>query len=168
MKKVFSFTVAAAMGFALLLSSCTKKQAENDGIINVMIEVEVSTLDPQLTMDGTSNEVVRNLYDGLKQKIEGGKLVDALGTDEQISEDGLTYTFKIRKGAQWANGEPVTADDFVFGWRRVVDPKVGSEYAYMLTSIGQVKNAAKINKGELPVESLGITAIDSATLKLEL
>lgn len=154
----------------LLITGCTKKTANrNEGnVLNIMIDFEVASIDPQIATEGTSLGFLRNFIEGLKQKNSDGVVVDALAAGETISPDGLTYTFKIRDDAFWSNGDPVTADDFVFGWQRGVDPKVASEYSYMLSDIGQVRNAAKIIKGELPVETLGIHVIDSKTLKIEL
>jgi len=142
--------------------------AAKGGTLNVMVEVEVASLDPQVATDGTSFEVIADYTDGLKQMDESGKAVDALCANEQVSSDGLTYTFKIRDDAKWSNGDPVTADDFVFGWQRAVDPQTASEYSYMMSDIGQIKNAAEIIKGEKPVTDLGVTAVDEKTLKVEL
>ncbi|WP_423405635.1 ABC transporter substrate-binding protein [Faecalibacterium prausnitzii] len=72
------------------------------------------------------------------------------------------------RDAKWSNGDAVTAADFVFGWQRAVDPANASEYAYMLSDIGQVVNAAEIIAGSKPVTDLGITAVDDKTLKVEL
>ena len=138
------------------------------GTLNVMVEVEVQSLDPQVATDGTSFEVIANFTDGLKQMDAAGAAVNALCAEETVSEDGLSYTFKIRDDANWSNGEPVTAADFVFGWQRAVDPALASEYSYMLSDIGQVKNAAEIIAGEKDVSELGITAVDEKTLKVEL
>lgn len=160
---VLSFAALSVLG----LASCGKKAAKSN-VLNVMIEVEVQSLDPQQATDGTSFEVIADYTDGLKQMAGDGSTIDALCADEAISQDGLTYTFKIREDANWVNGEPVTADDFVFGWQRAVDPKIASEYSYMLSDIGQVKNAAKIIAGELPVEELGVKALDAKTLQVQL
>lgn len=81
---------------------------------------------------------------------------------------GLTYTFHLRSDAKWSNGKPVTASDFVFGWQRAVDPAVASEYAYMLSDIGQVQNAAEIIAGEKDKSELGVTAVDDSTLQVQL
>ena len=99
---------------------------------------------------------------------KNGEAVPALAADTQISEDGLSYTFKIRDDAKWSNGDPVTAQDFVFAWQRAVDPKVASEYAYMLSDVGQIKNAAEIIAGKKDKSELGVTAVDDKTLKVEL
>ena len=85
-----------------------------------------------------------------------------------ISEDQLTYTFHLREDAVWSNGTPVTADDFIFGWQRAVDPAVASEYSYLFSDIGQIKNAAEIIAGEKEVTELGVSAPDDHTLVVEL
>lgn len=160
---------AASLAVLSILSlvSCGKKAAKSN-VLNVMIEVEVQSLDPQQATDGTSFEVIADYTDGLKQMAGDGSTIDALCAEEVVSQDGLTYTFKIRENANWVNGDPVTADDFVFGWQRAVDPKIASEYSYMLSDIGQIKNAAKIIAGELPVEELGVKALDAKTLQVKL
>jgi len=142
--------------------------AEGGKVVNVMIEVEVESLDPQVATDGTSFEVIADYTDGLKQMDADGGVINALCSEETVSEDGLTYTFKIRDDAKWSNGEPVTAADFVFGWQRAVDPAVASEYSYMMSDIGQIKNAVAIIAGEKDKSELGVTAVDDKTLQVEL
>lgn len=176
MKRICALVLAVVM--ALSLAACgtpaTNESATPDdatktgGVLNVMVEVEVASLDPQVATDGTSFEVIANYTDGLMQMDESGKAVKAICAEETVSEDGMTYTFKLRDDAKWSNGDPVTADDFVFGWQRAVDPATASEYAYMMSDIGQIKNAAEIIAGEKPVTDLGITAVDEKTLKVEL
>ncbi len=139
-----------------------------NNILNVMVEVEVASLDPQLATDGTSFEVIADYTDGLMQMDSTGKAVAAIAESYDLSDDGMTYTFHLRKDAKWSNGDPVTADDFVFGWQRAADPANASEYSYMLSDIGQIKNAAEIIAGEKPVTDLGVTAVDANTLKVEL
>lgn len=168
MKSLMKGAAASLAVLSILsLASCGKK-ATKSNVLNVMIEVEVQSLDPQQATDGTSFEVIANYTDGLKQMAGDGSTIDALCAEEVVSQDGLTYTFKIRKDANWVNGDSVTADDFVFGWQRAVDPKIASEYSYMLSDIGQIKNAAKIIAGELPVEELGVKALDAKTLQVQL
>jgi oligopeptide transport system substrate-binding protein len=136
--------------------------------LNVMVEVEVESLDPQVATDGTSFEVIADYTDGLMQMDATGKSVPAIASSYDVSADGLTYTFHLRKDAKWSNGDPVTADDFVFGWQRAVDPALASEYSYMLSDIGQVKNAADIIGGKKPVTDLGVKAVDDNTLQVTL
>ncbi len=167
MKKLAA-TVAFLTGAALFfLAGCSGSSASKN-VLNVMIEVEVASLDPQQATDGTSFEVIADFTDGLKQMNPDGSTANALCESETVSPDGLTYTFKIRKDAKWSNGDPVTADDFVYGWQRAVDPKIASEYSYMLSDIGQVKNAAEIIAGKLPVEELGAKAVDASTFEVQL
>lgn len=136
--------------------------------MNVMIETPVQSLDPQQATDGTSFEVIANYTDGLMQMDADGQAVNALCDHYELSDDGCTYTFYIRDDANWSNGTPVTAADFVFAWQRAVDPAVASEYAYMMSDIGQIKNAAEIIAGEKDKSELGATALDDKTLQVEL
>lgn len=136
--------------------------------MNVMLETPVESLDPQQATDGTSFEVIANYTDGLMQMDADGKAVNALAESYELSDNGLTYTFHIRQDANWSNGTPVTAADFVFAWQRAVDPAVASEYSYMMSDIGQIKNAAEIIAGEKDKSELGVTAVDDKTLKVEL
>lgn len=136
--------------------------------LNIMLETPVESLDPQLATDGTSFEVIADYTDGLMQMDADGQAVEAIAERYEVAEDGLTYTFHIREDAVWSNGTPVTAADFVFAWQRAVDPAVASEYAYMLSDIGQIKNAAEIIAGEKDKSELGVTAVDDSTLQVEL
>ena len=136
--------------------------------LNVMLETPVESLDPQQATDGTSFEVIACFTDGLMQMDAHGTAVNALAESYEISEDGKTYTFHIRQDANWSNGTPVTAADFVFAWQRAVDPAVASEYSYMLSDIGQVVNAEAIIAGEKDKSELGVTAVDEKTLEVQL
>ena len=157
---------AASEGGTTTVANGSSASGTSD--LNVMLETPVEALDPQQAVDGTSFEVIADYTDGLYQMDKDGEAVPALAADTQISEDGLSYTFKIRDDAKWSNGEPVTAQDFVFAWQRAVDPKVASEYAYMLSDVGQIKNAADIIAGKKDKSELGVTAVDDKTLKVEL
>ena len=136
--------------------------------INIMLETPVESLDPQQATDGTSFEVIADYTDGLMQMDADGQAVSAIAESYDLSDDGLTYTFHLREDAVWSNGTPVTAADFVFAWQRAVDPSVASEYSYMLSDIGQVKNAAEIISGDMDKSELGVTAVDEHTLQVEL
>ncbi len=149
-------------------SVVASETATGDNMLNVMVEVEVASLDPQLATDGTSFEVIADYTDGLMQMDATGKAVLAIAESVNVSADGLIYTYKIRNDANWSDGTPVTADDFVFGWQRAADPANASEYSYMLSDIGQIVNAAEIISGTKPVTDLGIKAIDEKTLEVSL
>ena len=142
--------------------------SDGDKVLNVMVEVEVESLDPQVATDGTSFEVIANYTDGLTQMDADGAAVPAIAESWDVSEDGTIYTFHLREDANWSNGEPVTANDFVFAWQRAADPALASEYSYMLSDLGQIKNAAAIIAGEMDKSELGVKAIDDKTLEVTL
>ena len=156
----------AAAGETAAAAEATGTVSSSD--LKVMLETPVMSLDPQQATDGTSFEVMANYTDGLTQMDDSGAAVAAIAESWETSDDGLTWTFHLRKDAKWSNGAPVTAKDFVFGWQRAVDPDVASEYAYMLSDIGQIKNAAEIIDGTKDKSELGVTAVDDNTLQVEL
>jgi oligopeptide transport system substrate-binding protein len=150
-------------------AAATETSAEvSSSDLNIMLETPVESLDPQEATDGTSFEVIASFTDGLMQMDADGQAIPAIAESYDISEDGLTYTFHLREDAVWSNGDPVTAADFVFGWQRAADPAVASEYAYMLSDIGQVVNAAEVIAGEKDLSELGVTAVDEKTLEVQL
>lgn len=134
--------------------------------LNVQFDVEVASLDPQIATDGTSFEVISDTTEGLYTIDASGLPALAMAAGVEKSDDGLTYTFTL-KDAKWSNGTPVTASDFVFAWRRLVDPTVASEYSF-IAEIANIKNASSIIAGEKGIEELGVTAKDEKTLEVQL
>ncbi|WP_025681416.1 peptide ABC transporter substrate-binding protein [Paenibacillus massiliensis] len=126
---------------------------------------EPYTLDPAFASDTTSYWIIDNLYEGLYGYDKEGKVVEAAASNVDISEDGKTYTFTIRDGAQWSNGDPLTAQDFEYAWKRVLNPETA---AYDPSSFYYIKGAEEYNTGKGKVEDVGITATDDRTLKVEL
>lgn len=126
---------------------------------------EPYTLDPAFASDTTSYWIIDNLYEGLYGYDKEGKVVEAAASNVDISEDGRTYTFTIRDGAQWSNGDPLTAQDFEYAWKRVLNPETA---AYDPSSFYYIKGAEEYNTGKGKVEDVGITATDDRTLKVEL
>ena len=104
------------MGFFGRYVRQTAEMNAQGGTLNIMLETEVQSLDPQVATDGTSFEVIADYTDGLMQMDADGAAVPAIAETYDISEDGKTYTFHLRD-AKWSNGESVTAADFVFGWQ---------------------------------------------------
>ena len=141
-------------------------EAAKGNALNVHIDVEVASMDPQIATDGTSFEVIADTTDGLCELDADGKPVPALAESVDKSADGLTLTYHLRD-AKWSNGTPVTAKDFVFAWRRAVNPVTASEYAFIV-GIAGIKNADAVSSGEKPIEELGVTEVDDKTLKVEL
>ncbi len=135
-------------------------------VLKVHFDVEVASMDPQIATDGTSFEVLADVTEGLYSVDANGTPILAMAESVDKSADGLTYTFKLRD-AKWSNGTAVTAKDFVFAWRRLVDPTVASEYAF-IAEIAGIKNAAAVTAGEATVDQLGVTAQDDKTLVVNL
>lgn len=147
-------------------TSETTPSAATGNVLNVHFDVEVASMDPQIATDGTSFEVLAAVTEGLYSVDEAGTPILAMAESVDKSEDGLKYTFKLRD-AKWSNGTAVTANDFVFAWRRLVDPAVASEYAF-IAEIAGITNAAAISAGEASVDTLGVTAVDEKTLEVTL
>lgn len=143
-----------------------KKEAVKSNIVTIANDVELSSMDTGLATDGTSFEAIASVLEGLYQLDGAGNTIPGMAVKEEITEDGKVRTFTLRD-AKWSDGQPVTANDFVFAWRRLANPKTASEYAYMIGVAG-VKNAEAVMSGEKPITELGITAVDDKTLKVEL
>ncbi len=123
------------------------------------------SLDPHKTSTVQEANILRDLFTGLMAQDAKAELVPGAAESWTVSDDGLTYTFKLRANGVWSDGTPVTADDFVFAWQRVVTPETAAEYAYMLAPI---VNAEAITAGTKKPEELGIKAIDATTLQVTL
>ncbi|MEE0139348.1 peptide ABC transporter substrate-binding protein [Fusobacterium ulcerans] len=143
-----------------------KKEAVKSDIVTIANDVELSSMDTGLATDGTSFEAIASVLEGLYQLDGAGNTIPGMAVKEEISEDGKVHTFTLRD-AKWSDGQPVTANDFVFAWRRLANPKTASEYAYMIGVAG-IKNAEGVMSGEKPITELGVTAVDDKTLKVEL
>ena len=123
------------------------------------------SLDPHKVSTSVEAHILDELYEGLTVYDERGQLQPGVAARWEVSADGLTYTFHLRPDALWANGAQVTADDFVYSFRRLMDPKTGAGYANILYT---VRNARGVNTGGMPLEQLGIRAENPATLVITL
>lgn len=136
-------------------------------VLNLIEGAEIPTVDSSIVEDQVGFNVLNNIMEGLYRLDQDSLPVPAMAEGEpEISEDGLTYTFKIRD-AQWSNGTPVTAHDFVFAWQRAIDPDTASPYGPYLMA-GMIKNATEIGEGKAEIADLGIRAEDDKTLVIEL
>jgi len=126
---------------------------------------EVQTLDPHKAEGVPASNVLRDLYEGLTIEAPNGDVIPGAAESWEISADGRTYTFRIRANASWSNGEPLRAQDFVYGLRRSVDPATGSQYSQILAPI---LNAEAVIAGKRPVAQLGVEALDDKTLQIRL
>ncbi len=127
--------------------------------------VELQSLDPHRSEDTASARVHRDLYEGLINEAPNGDLIPGVAQEWTVSDDGKTYVFNLRPEARWSNGDPVTANDFVFSLRRGADPRTVSVYSYILSPI---LHADEITAGQRPPEELGVRAIDDHTLEITL
>ena len=136
-----------------------------DQVLNRHLETDPRTLDPSLSEDVVGQIVLEDLFEGLTTVAMDGSVVPGVATSWETSADGKIWTFHLRKDARWSNGEPVTADDFVYAWRREVDPATASEYSQALAPI---ENATEIADGKMPVEKLGAQSMGPQTLIVHL
>ena len=125
------------------------------------------TLDPQLNEDTSGFHVIRDLFEGLLSQDAAGNLVPGVATHYEASDGNTTYTFTLRRDARWSNGDPVTAHDFVYAWRRAVDPATASPYGWYL-ELTEMVNAKAILAGETAPAELGVQALDDHTLEVKL
>lgn len=139
--------------------------AAAETVLNRGNDTDPATLDHHRTSTVSEGRIMADLYDGLVRQSAEGKAVAATAKSWDISEDGTVYTFQLRDDAKWSNGDKVTADDFLFAFRRIMDPKTAAGYASMLFPI---KNAEDVVSGKKPLEELGVEAVDDTTLKITL
>ncbi|MCV6601068.1 MAG: peptide ABC transporter substrate-binding protein, partial [Cohaesibacter sp.] len=123
------------------------------------------TLDQHKTSTVYESHILRDLYEGLLSYSADGKAIPGAAESWTISEDGKTYTFKLRANGKWSNGDAVTAHDFVYSLRRIMTPDTGAKYANILYPI---KNAEKVNKGDMKPQELAVKAVDDMTLEIQL
>ena len=148
-------------------ASADTAEAGDYKVLNVGRMAELFDMDSTIATEADCLEVISAIIEPLFVTAADGTPVNALCASYETNEESTEYVFHIREDANWMNGVPVTADDFVFAWRRLVDPVTASEYSFMM-EVAAVKNATPIISGELPIEELGVSAVDSKTLKVEL
>ncbi|MFS0574498.1 peptide ABC transporter substrate-binding protein [Sporosarcina sp. 179-K 3D1 HS] len=142
-------------------------QPDAEQVLHLIEVDEIPSVDHSISEDAVSFVVLNNVMEGLYRLDQESMPIPAMAEGEpEISDDGKTYTFKIRD-AEWSNGTPVTAHDFVYSWQRAIDPDTASPYGPYLME-GMVKNATEIGKGEAEITELGIRAEDEKTLVIEL
>ncbi len=137
-----------------------------DSIIHRGNGAEPETLDIHRSSGVPEANIQRDLFEGLVTERADGSLAPGVAKAWSVSDDGLTYTFSLRDDAKWSNGQPVTAEDFVFAFRRALSPKTASDYAFILWPI---RNAEAFSKGDISdPKEIGVEAVDAHTLKITL
>ncbi|MFO1013596.1 MAG: peptide ABC transporter substrate-binding protein [Caulobacteraceae bacterium] len=155
---------------ALTLSACTSGEARQTcpagkRCLLVGNGQDPTTLDPNKSTGTWEDRIISDLNMGLVQDDAAGNPIPGLATSWETSPDGLTWNFHLRHDAKWSDGVPITAEDFVFSMRRIMDPATASEYAYLISFI---KGAQPVMAGQARPETLGVRAVDPYTLEIRL
>lgn len=138
--------------------------ADGEQVLRMHLGADPTTFDPSLHEDFVTGSITRQVFDGLVRLGENDEPVESLAEDIDISDDGLTYTFKLRE-SEWTNGDPVTAHDFVYSWMRVLNAETASGAAH---NAFLIKNGEAYFNGEAEADEVGVEAVDDYTLEVEL
>ncbi len=152
--------IAAALALATALTMPVSAITLHRGNQN-----DPDTLDPHKATGSWESNILGDMFLGLTTEDIKGDPIPGAAESWTVSPDGLTWTFKMRPGAVWSDGVPVTAQDFVFSFQRELNPATASQYAGM---IYEIVNAEQVNTGKLPPDQLGVKAIDDMTLEIRL
>lgn len=167
-----TWVVAVVLSCACLVQGCERERAASSAssanspaILRIGNNQEPDSLDPALASLDQAGNILRDVYEGLTTLDDQARAVPGAAERWDVSDDGTTYTFHLRPGARWSNGEPLLAQDFVDSWRRLVDPKTGSPYA---STLAPVVGADAIVAGKASSSQLGVEARDDRTLVVRL
>ncbi|AHM56013.1 oligopeptide-binding protein OppA [Peptoclostridium acidaminophilum DSM 3953] len=165
MKKIISLILAAMLIMMSFVGCGIKEKAGGDEkIMRYNLSSPTKTIDPTLNISIDGGIIIVNAFEGLMRLDENDKAIPGMAEKYEVSEDGLTYTFHIRD-AQWSDGEPVTAKDFEYSWKRVLDSATASDYAYQMFYL---KNGEKFNGKQVGADEVGVKAVDDKTLEVKL
>jgi len=163
MKKTLALVLSLLMAMGVLAGGA---YAEEVALV-VSIGSQPETVDPQMNSAVDGANYIQHLFEGLmKRAWDGSGIVLGMAESYEISDDLVTWTFKLREDAKWSDGQDVTADDFVYAWQRFVDPATAAPYAEDMGMY--ILNGSAIVEGEMEVSELGIAALDSKTLEVKL
>lgn len=161
------FVLGHAQAETAMYHPVTHEKLSSNQVFRYDIGAEAPSIDPQLVEDVSGNEIANDLFETLVLLDAEGNVIPGAATHWKSNADKDIYTFYLRKNARWSNGDPVTAQDFVYAWRRSVDPRLASPQAgYM--ALMSVKNAATVQRGQRPLDALGVKALNATTLQVEL
>jgi oligopeptide transport system substrate-binding protein len=155
---------ALAVSICLCAAAVCASPAGAESVYRRGAEGEPATLDPQLTGTVVEANVIYDLFEGLLTYDADGALVPGVAATWSASPDGLTWTFKLRD-AKWSNGDPIVAADFVYSFRRLLDPATGAQYANLFYVL---QNGEAVDKGAMKPDALGVKALDPHTLEIDL
>lgn len=189
MKRKISLLLVIVLSFMMILSGCSSKKANTDAAgenakpveqekkestekndveqkLTFALQNEPDGLDPGVTNNSYASPFLCNVFEGLITYDIDNNLVPGNAESWKISDDALVYTFKLRDGLKWSDGSNLTAEDYIYSWKRVLNPKTAGKYVDMLTSY--IKNAKEYYEGTCDEKDLGIKAIDSKTIEITL
>lgn len=149
-------------------SSSSESESDRSGkkVLNLSLENDIPDLNQVTTTDGISFDILNNVMEGLYRLDADNNPQPAMAESVDISDDELTYTFHLRDGIKWSNGEEVTAHDFVFSWLRALHPDTAGSYSFIISDY--IKGAEAYANGEATEEEVGIKALNDKTLIVEL
>jgi len=160
-------TFAASSVLAAGTHPVTGEALADDQTFTYSLLDEFTTADPQMVEDVSGSYFVRDLFEGLMNQDADGNLIPGVATGYTTNDAKDVYTFTLRDNARWSDGNPVTAHDFVYSWRRLADPATASPYSWF-ADIMALENVGAVMSGESPPEALGIRALDNHTLEVRL
>lgn len=165
MRKLLSLLLALLMALAAPAALAEAQAAETLGADQDLIFslASVPTIDPQQFNAAPSYVVMKGLGEGLI-RTHAGQVTPGVAESWEVAEDNLKMTFHLREGASWADGSALTAGDFVYAFRRLADPAKPRDYSWVLY---EIKNAAEVMDGSLPLDQLGVSAPDDKTFVIE-
>lgn len=148
-------------------SSSNSSQKENKQKISIMAEQEIGSMNTLASQDSDGFIAQNQVFEGLYTLDEKDNIIPAVALDmPEISEDGLTYTIKLREDSVWSNGDPVTAHDFIYAWKRLASPETAANYGFLVD--GTILNGSDVLLGKKGVDELGVKALDDYTVELTL
>lgn len=165
-KRVISMLLAAVMTVSMVSGTVMTAAAEEaEGKqLSVQVGPDPETIDPALNSAVDGGNMILHLFEGLLTVDQDGQLAPGQAETWETSEDGLTWTFHLREGLKWSDGTDLTANDFVYSWKRVCDPELAAPYAE--TVLGMVEGYDAAIEGDL--DALGVTAVDDLTFEVKL
>lgn len=143
-----------------------QSEGKDENILNLSLDNDIPDLNQVKTTDAISFAILNNVMEGLFRLDENNEPQPAMAEGYEKSEDGLTYTFKLKDGIKWSNGDPVTANDFKYSWMRAMHPDTAGSYASILTEY--IKGGAEYAAGEIEADAVAIEVKDDRTLTVEL
>ncbi|RIY37946.1 peptide ABC transporter substrate-binding protein [Psittacicella gerlachiana] len=170
---MFKLSLSALGASLMLLTQATLASEINGAKLAPQQELRVAfpaspdTLDPNYLKYSADFRTLRPVFDTISRLNSEGKYVPVAAQSWQVSEDGLTWTFYLRKEAKWQDGKPVTAQDFVYSWQRLTDPNTAAPFGDYLVN-ANILNGKEIYARELPPSALGVKALDAYTLEVKL